>query len=106
MPRPLLPCLLLTLVLAPSATAETLRFEAESGNGARPVADRGASGRRAVLLTGRASLRKRLTLPALASIRVRARGRPCGGWPRIAVSVADRSIARLRVRSRRWRRYA
>jgi len=65
-----------------------------------------ADGGRAVVLAGRAWLRRRTTLPALARLSVRARGRPCSGWPRLAVSIDGRRVAGFAVHSSRWRGYS
>jgi Glycosyl hydrolases family 43 len=112
-------CFLVTLgfaLLAPAvvplaARAQELRFEAEGATldrskSVKRLKDRAASGRRAVELSGRGSVRKRLGVPAVARIRVRARGRHCRGRPRIHIKVDKRRVATVRVGFRRWRRYS
>jgi hypothetical protein len=86
------------------ASGQSLRLEAERFQ-LRGEAQR-ASGGRAVLLTGRASLTRRRALPALARISVRARGARCGKRPRLAVSLGGRRIAGFALRAGRWRSYS
>jgi Glycosyl hydrolases family 43 len=81
-------------------------FEAKgNGRGVKRLADRRASGGRAVLLLGRTPVRKRLKTPALSRIVVRAKGWRCKGSPRLTVRVDRKRKRSKSVRSRRWRRY-
>lgn len=63
-------------------------------------------GGRGVLLSGRASLSGSVKVPAVSRLSLRARARRCGGWPVVSVSIGGREVARVSVRSARWRRYA
>jgi Glycosyl hydrolases family 43 len=63
-------------------------------------------GGRAAVLAGRGYLRRRIELPALSRLTLRARGSRCGGWPRVGVFANGRRIGRIAVRSRHWRRYS
>src|SRR4051794_16752880 len=96
------------LALSAPAAAD-LRFQAEGGSfsprSVRVVKDRGAGGRRAVLLVGRGELRKRVSSSALARMAIRARGIPCRGRPRLRARIDDFLAGTVRARSRRWRIY-
>ena len=62
----------------------------------------GASGRHALLLTGRGRARARLTVPAAARLRIVVRGRRCAGAPRLAVAIDGVRAAKRRVRAQLW----
>ena len=99
-------CLAAALGLAAPA-AEALTLQAERGRGFKVVRDRSASGGRAIVMTGRGALRRRVSTAALARIAVRARGGACAGRrPRMAVSLDGRRVATFVIRSRRWRGHA
>src|SRR4051794_24675928 len=92
--------------LAPAAQAD-LRFQAESGSfgprSVRVVKDRFATGKRAIMLAGKGTLRKRLATPALTRMTIRVKGIPCRGRPRLEARVDDFLAGTVTVRSRRWR---
>lgn len=95
------------LACAPAADAaapRTVKVQAErlhlGGHAERQHGGRG------VLLSGRASLSGSVKVPAVSRLSLRARARRCGGWPVVSVSIGGREVARVSVRSARWRRYA
>ena len=97
--------LVLTASLAVPAQAAD-RVEAERMNVSmrtgHVVRDASASGKRALLLTGRGRARASLTVPAAAQLKIVVRGRRCAGAPRMAVAIDGAGAAKRRVRSRHW----
>ena len=97
--------LVLTASLAVPAQAAD-RVEAERMNVSvrtgHVVRDASASGKRALLLTGRGRARASLTVPAAAQLKIVVRGRRCAGAPRMAVAIDGARAAKRRVRSRHW----
>ena len=107
---PLLVLVAMAMTASPAGAAE-IRFEAERATfgkrQVKPVKDRSASGGRAVVLVARrGEVRKRMRVPALEKVRVRARGRTCGGRPRMVIAVDRRRKANVVLSSPRWRKYA
>ncbi len=68
------------------------------------VRDASASGRRALLLTGRGRARARLPVTAPSSVIVVARARPCAGNPRLVVRIDGARKLSERVGARTWAR--
>lgn len=97
-------------LLPAAAAAADVRLQAEGGalshRAGRVVKDRRAGGKRAVLLVGRGELRRRFSAPALARMRIRARGVRCAGRPRLRARIDDFLSGTVRVRSNRWRYYS
>src|SRR3954453_17591266 len=97
------------LVALSAPAAADLRFQAEGGSfsprSVRVVKDRGAGGKRAVLLVGRGELRGRGSSSPLARMAGRARGLPCRGRPRMRARIDDFLAGTVGVRSRRWHIY-
>lgn len=79
--------------------AERLHLAAHAGH---PVRDASASGRRALLLTGRGWARGRMGAPGRSVLAVRLRASRCGGAPRLVVVVDGRPALSRRIDSRRW----
>jgi hypothetical protein len=99
---------LVLLVAAPAPARDTGAVEAEgmhtpSATG-HAVRDTSASGRRALLLTGRGWARLRVTVAAPARLTVVARARPCAGSPRLVASLDSGRLLSTPVRSARWTR--
>jgi hypothetical protein len=84
-------------VPAPKLQAE--RFQLRGGAKLAPS-------RRAVVLSGRASLRKTVALPRLQRVLIRARARRCHGFPRVGASIGGRRVASFAIRSARARNYS
>ena len=85
---------------APDAReAEAMRVPGTSG---RVVRATGASGGRALLLTGSRSVRTRLTTRAAATLSVTVRARSCLGAPRIVAKVRGRTAISRRVAVGTW----
>ena len=104
-----LPLGVLWVLISCSAPAEARPLELERGSvgesAGKVVPDRGASGRRAVSLTGAGSLVRRFsTARRIVRLTIRARGARCGGPPRMRVVLDGRRLAVRVVRSRRWLR--
>jgi hypothetical protein len=89
------------LAALPSAAA-AMTFQAERGAKLRGQAVKRGN---TVLLQGPATISRTLRTPALLRVEVLARARPCRGWPRMRISLDGRTVALVRVRSRRWRSY-
>ena len=84
------------------AAAQAVTFQAERGTKLRgDVVKRGGS----VLFKGRATLSRTVRTKVLLRVQVRARARPCRGWPAMRISLDGRTVARVKVGSRRWRSY-
>ena len=92
---------------AQAAEARPLELERGRLDGplVRVVADRAASGGRAVSMTGRARVRRRVASRAGVDLLLHARGVACGGAPRVGLLVDGRAAASHRVRSRRFEWY-
>jgi hypothetical protein len=91
-------CVLCALPVA----AHAVTFQAERGAKLRgSVVKRGGS----VLLQGRATVSKTLSTPVLLRVQALARARPCNGWPQMRITLDGHTVARVSVRSRRWRSY-
>jgi len=100
--------LVLALELVP-AQAGALAIEMESGRIAGPFAevikDRRANGGRAVALSGRGAVRRRVTTRrGIRAVVLRARGVPCGGSPRVSLLLDGRRAVSRTVRGRGFRR--
>lgn len=98
----------LALLLIP-ALASARAVEVERGTLAGPLAkvvkDRRASGGRAVALSGRGAVRRRVTTRyGLRAVVLRARAAPCAGSPRVAVLLNGRRAGSRVVRRRSFRR--
>ena len=97
-------------LLAMEGAGAAAALELDSGGlhrgAARTVRDPGASGGRAMMLYGRAYLRRPVDLTAFTSVRLRARALPCRGWPRIRLGLSGTSSRTRVIRSRRWRTYS
>jgi hypothetical protein len=105
--RSRLALLIVLCALSAPAPAGAVTFELGRGDGgAKIVRDRGASGGRALQLIGRERVRKVVSTQAITRLAIRARGRRCRGWPKLAVRLNGRRVATFAVRSGRWRRYA
>lgn len=98
---------LLGCALCLPASAAAVTFELGRADGrAKLVRDRGASKGRALQLIGRERVRKVVSTHEITRLSIRARGKRCGGWPKLAVRLNGRRVAVFRVRSGRWRSYS
>jgi hypothetical protein len=97
---------LLAMEGAGAAAALELDSGGQHRGAARTVRDPAASGGRAMMLYGRAYLRRPVDLTAFTSVRLRARALPCRGWPRIRLALSGAPSRTGVIRSRRWRTYS
>ncbi|HEX2234394.1 MAG TPA: family 43 glycosylhydrolase [Thermoleophilaceae bacterium] len=89
-----------------AAPAEAVVFElGRADGGAKLVRDLGASKGRALQLIGRERVRKIVSTHPITRLAIRAKAKPCRGWPTLAVRLNGRKVAAFRIRSRRWRGY-
>jgi hypothetical protein len=96
---------LCSLCLPASAAAVTFELGRADGR-AKVVRDRGAGKGRALQLIGRERVRKIVSTHPITRLAIRARARPCRGWPTLALRLNGRRVATFRIRSRRWRNYS
>ena len=101
----------LTMSSSPVATAaDSTSIEAESmgvspASAGATVTDKSASQGVALVLRSPATASKTLTLPASATIVVRARGQSCGAAPVMNVAVDGKTISTTKVSSSSWASY-
>jgi glycosyl hydrolase family 43 len=96
---------LCSLCLPASAAAVTFELGRADGR-AKVVRDRGAGNGRALQLIGRERVRKIVSTHPITRLAIRAKARPCRGWPTLALRLNGRRVATFRIRSRRWRNYS
>ena len=95
------------LLIPAQAAARAVEVEGGrlTGTLAKVVKDPRASGGRAVALSGRGAVRRRVTTRyGLRAVVLRARGVPCAGSPRVAVLLNARRAGSRVVRRRSFRR--
>ena len=85
--------------MPPRVEAERMHVAADAGHAVR---DESASGKRALVLTGRGWARGRMDAAGRSVLSVRLRAERCAGAPRLVVVVDQGAALSRRIYSRRW----